>query len=53
MVLADLGTRLHGAWNQLSKASVIDDKVSCSFTVPFGVLFMLRFYSYVGHRWCP
>lgn len=27
MVLADLGTRLHGAWNQLSKASVIDDKV--------------------------
>ncbi|WVR07597.1 signal recognition particle protein SRP54 [Kwoniella sp. DSM 27419] len=27
MVLADLGARLHGALNQLSSASVIDDKV--------------------------
>jgi signal recognition particle subunit SRP54 len=28
MVLADLGQRLHGALSQLSRASVIDDKVS-------------------------
>jgi hypothetical protein len=34
MVLADLGARLHGALNQLSKASVIDDKVG-RFTVDF------------------
>ncbi len=27
MVLADLGTRLHAALGQLSKASVVDDKV--------------------------
>jgi signal recognition particle subunit SRP54 len=27
MVLADLGSRLHGALNQLSRASVVDDKV--------------------------
>lgn len=27
MVLADLGARLHGALSQLSKASVVDDKV--------------------------
>ena len=28
MVLADLGARLHGALNQLSRASVVDEKVS-------------------------
>jgi hypothetical protein len=27
MVLADLGSRLGGALNQLSRASVVDDKV--------------------------
>ncbi len=27
MVLADLGARLHGALNQLSRAAVVDDKV--------------------------
>lgn len=27
MVLADLGNRLHGALNQLSRASVVDEKV--------------------------
>jgi hypothetical protein len=27
MVLTDLGARLHGALNQLSRASVVDDKV--------------------------
>lgn len=28
MVLSDLGARLHGALAQLSKASVVDEKVS-------------------------
>lgn len=30
MVLSDLGARLHGALAQLSKASVVDEKVSYS-----------------------
>lgn len=36
MVLADLGSRLGGALNQLSRASVVDDKVGhqdCGMTV--------------------